>query len=166
MARISRAKLSERFCSAVIFCLLWDRSRVSTGTMAATSRQGLANERRDLVADQLDGSHDMPVLHADPLKSRDEPSAARRTQQVDNLFGALLGRTDMKRSLSRSSNSGCGLASPTTSVKSPNCRKSCSFPRLPGQHRGWPCSGPPQPRYFEAPGSRPESACRAPQAPP
>src|SRR6516162_4679883 len=58
------------------------------------SRQSIANERRNLVADQLNGSHDVPVLHADPLKPCDEPSTARCPQQVDNLFGTLLGRTD------------------------------------------------------------------------
>src|SRR5262245_25965892 len=34
------------------------------------------------------------MLHADPLKSCDQTGAARRTQQVDDLFGAFLGRTE------------------------------------------------------------------------
>src|SRR5215831_10794607 len=94
MARISRAKLSDRFCSAVISCLLQVRNpRVATQD-GHVSRQGIANERRNLVADQLNGSHDVPMLHADPLKPCDEPTAARCTQQVDDLFSTLLGRTD------------------------------------------------------------------------
>src|SRR5215813_11640336 len=94
MARISRAKLSDRFCSAVISCLLQIRNpRVATQD-GHVSRQGIANERRNLVADQLNGSHDVPMLHADPLKPCDEPTAARCTQQVDDLFSTLLGRTD------------------------------------------------------------------------
>ena len=61
---------------------------------ACASRECLLDQRCNLVTQQLDRAHDMPVLHAEPLDTSDQPIAACSPHQMRNICGAFLGRAD------------------------------------------------------------------------
>jgi hypothetical protein len=61
---------------------------------ACASRECLPDQRCNLVTQQLDRAHDMPVLHAEPLDTGDQPVAACSPHQINNICGAFLRRAD------------------------------------------------------------------------